>query len=116
MLKIIKTATGPIFRVRVQPGAGKNEIVGVQQDPLKIRISAPPVLLLTVREMRNLIFLIFPTETRFGSAKAKVEVQKHLDKTIHVFYKGEVPSKLIIPVEDEQLCVPSQKRALLAGV
>ncbi len=43
MLKIIKTATGPVFRVRVQPGASKNEIVGVQQDALKIRISAPPV-------------------------------------------------------------------------
>ncbi len=27
----------------MQPGASKNEIVGVQQDSLKIRISAPPV-------------------------------------------------------------------------
>jgi len=43
MLEIMKTATGPVFRVRVQPGASKNEIVGVQQDALKIRISAPPV-------------------------------------------------------------------------
>ena len=43
MLKIMKTATGAMFRVRVQPGASKNEIVGVQQDALKIRISAPPV-------------------------------------------------------------------------
>jgi len=43
MLKIMKTATGAMFRVRVQPGASKNEIVGVQQDALRIRISAPPV-------------------------------------------------------------------------
>jgi len=43
MLKIIKTATGATFRVRVQPGASKNEIVGVQQDAIKVRISAPPV-------------------------------------------------------------------------
>ncbi len=43
MLKVTKTAIGATFRVRVQPGASKNEIVGVQQDALKIRISAPPV-------------------------------------------------------------------------
>ena len=34
-------------------------------------------------------YQILPTETRFGFAKAKVEVQKHLDGTIHIFYKGE---------------------------
>ena len=62
-------------------------------------------------------YQILPTETRFGFAKAKVEVQKHLDKTIHIFYKGEeLPSKPIIPVEDEQLYVPSQKEALLVEV
>ena len=43
MLKTTKTATGAAFRVRVQPGASKNEIVGVQEDALKIRINAPPV-------------------------------------------------------------------------
>ena len=43
MLKITKTAAGAIFKVRVQPDASKNEIVGVQDDVLKIRISAPPV-------------------------------------------------------------------------
>ena len=43
MLKITKTNTGATFRVRVQPGASKNEIVGVQEDALKIRINAPPV-------------------------------------------------------------------------
>jgi len=62
-------------------------------------------------------YQILPTETRFGFAKAKVEIQKHLDKTIHIFYKGEeLPSKPIVPQEDEQLYVPSQKEALLVGV
>ena len=62
-------------------------------------------------------YQILPTETRFGFAKAKVEIQKHLDKTIHIFYKGEeLPSKPIVPQEDEQLYVPSQKKALLVGV
>jgi len=43
MLMITKTNTGATFRVSVQPGASKNEIVGMQEDVLKIKISAPPV-------------------------------------------------------------------------
>jgi len=62
-------------------------------------------------------YQILPTETRFGFAKAKVEVQKHLDGSIHIFYKEEeLPFKPIVPVEDEQLYLPSQKEALPVGV
>jgi len=62
------------------------------------------------------LYQILPTKTRFGFAKAKVEVQKHLDGTIHIFYKGEeLPFKPIIPVEHQQYA-PSQKEALLVGV
>lgn len=43
MLKIEKTDNGVAFRVRVQPGAAKNQIAGVQGDALKVKISAPPV-------------------------------------------------------------------------
>ncbi len=43
MLTITKTNTGATFRVRVQPGASKNQIVGVEEDALRIRINAPPV-------------------------------------------------------------------------
>ena len=61
-------------------------------------------------------YQILPTETRLGFAKAKVEVQRHLNGTIHIFYKGEeLPCKAIMPQEDERY-VPSQKEALLVGV
>ena len=43
MLNIQKVDDGVIFRVKVQPGAAKNEIVGVQGDALKVKINAPPV-------------------------------------------------------------------------
>ena len=43
MLNIQKMDDGVIFRIKVQPRAAKNEIVGVQGDALKIRINAPPV-------------------------------------------------------------------------
>ena len=61
-------------------------------------------------------YQILPTQTRFGFAKAKVEVQKHLDGTIHIFYKGEeLPYKLIEP-QEERRYVSSQKEVLLVGV
>jgi len=43
MLNLQKVDDGIIFRVKVQPASGKNEIVGVQGDALKIKINAPPV-------------------------------------------------------------------------
>jgi len=61
-------------------------------------------------------YQILPTQTRFGFAKARVEVQRRLDGTIHIFYKGEeLPFKPIVPVEDERY-VPSQMEALAVGV
>jgi|GEM_PF-2906237 len=43
MLNLQKTDDGVIFRVKVQPASGKNEIVGVQGDALKIKINALPL-------------------------------------------------------------------------
>ncbi len=61
-------------------------------------------------------YQILPTKTRLGFAKAKVEVQKHLDGSIHIFYKGEeLPYKLIV-LQEERRYVPSQKEALLVRV
>ena len=49
-------------------------------------------------------YQILPTQTRFGFAKAKVEVQRRLDGTIHIFYKGEeLPFKPIIPLEHQHI-------------
>jgi len=43
LLDIQKADDGIIFKIRVQPGAARNEIVGVQGDALKIKINAPPL-------------------------------------------------------------------------
>ena len=43
MLDIKKTDTGICFKVYVQPKASKNAIVGLHDDALKIRLTAPPV-------------------------------------------------------------------------
>jgi hypothetical protein len=38
-----ETDDGVILRVKVQPRASRDEVVGVQGDALKVRITAPPV-------------------------------------------------------------------------
>ena len=43
MLAIKETATGVQFAVRVIPGASKNEVAGIQDGALKLRLTAPPV-------------------------------------------------------------------------
>ena len=40
---IQETPDGVIFKVIVQPRGSKNEIIGLQGDSLKIRLTAPPV-------------------------------------------------------------------------
>jgi len=43
MFDIKKTDNGISFKIYVQPKASKNSIVGVHDDALKIRLTAPPV-------------------------------------------------------------------------
>jgi len=40
---IQETLEGVIFKVIVQPRGSKNEIIGLQGDALKLRLTAPPV-------------------------------------------------------------------------
>jgi len=42
-MKVYKTKDGIIFKVRVQPKSSKNEVWGLYQDALKIKLTAPPV-------------------------------------------------------------------------
>jgi len=43
MLDIKKQPNGVVFKVHIQPKASKNAIVGLHDDALKIRLTAPPV-------------------------------------------------------------------------
>jgi len=85
MLKTTKTATGATLRVSVQPGASKNEIVGVQQDALKVRISAPPV-----QGKANKVLIQFLAK-QLRVKRSQVEILSgHTSriKTIHVVGQG----------------------------
>jgi len=43
MLPTKETSAGVQFAVRVIPGASKNEVAGIQDDALKVKLTAPPV-------------------------------------------------------------------------
>jgi hypothetical protein len=43
MLGIKEDQKGVVFKVRVQPRSSKNQITGLFEDSLKVRLTAPPV-------------------------------------------------------------------------
>ena len=42
-MEVQRTKDGIVFKVKVQPKASRNELAGLYQDALKIRLTAPPV-------------------------------------------------------------------------
>ena len=90
MLIITKTATGATFRVRVQPGASKNKIVGIREDALKIRISAPPV-----QGKANKVLMDFLAK-ELGVKKSEVEiVSGHTSRIKTIKIIGEGTEKIL---------------------
>ncbi|WP_104371703.1 DUF167 domain-containing protein [Desulfocucumis palustris] len=43
MLHLKEDGTGVIIKVRVQPRASRNQLAGIMDDALRVRITAPPV-------------------------------------------------------------------------
>ena len=84
MLSIQKTEDGVTFKIKVQPGAGKNEIVGVQGDALKIKINAPPV-----KGKANKALIDFLVK-QLGVKKSEVEIiSGHTSKIKKIKVLGE---------------------------
>jgi len=67
-LRITEAEGGVTFAVRVVPRANRNEIVGVQGDTLKVRLTAPPV-----EGKANEALVAFLAQ-RLGVRKSQVEV------------------------------------------
>ena len=84
MLNIQKVDDGVIFKVRVQAGAGKNEIVRVQGDALKVKINAPPV-----KGKANKALIDFLAE-KLGVKRSQVEIiSGHTSKIKKIKVVGE---------------------------
>jgi len=85
MLKIYKAGDAVTFKVKVQPGVAKNEIIGVQGDVLKIKINAPPM-----RGKANKALIDFLAK-ELGVKKSEVEIlggHTSRVKTIKVMGEG----------------------------
>jgi len=67
-LVIKKSEGGAALAVQVLPRAGKNEVVGVQGDVIKIRLTAPPV-----EGAANAALIGFLADT-LGVAKGRIEI------------------------------------------
>lgn len=92
MLNIAKTNTGATFKVRVQPGASKNKIVGVQEDAPRVRVSAPPV------EGKANKALIQFLAKQLAVKRSQMEIlsgHKSKTKTIHIVGEGAEIEKRI---------------------
>lgn len=74
MLRIRKVDNGAMFNVRMQPGAPKNDIVGVQGEALKVKINAPPV-----REKANKALVVFLAEEKVREFKEKTDFTTYDD-------------------------------------
>ena len=84
MLSMQKVDDGIIFRIKVQPGAAKNEIMGVQEDVLKVKINAP-----AVKGKANKALVDFLAE-KLGVKKSEIEIiSDHTSKIKKIKVIGE---------------------------
>ena len=90
MLKIYKAGDAVTFKVKVQPGAAKNEIIGVQGDVLKIKINAPPV-----KGKANKALMDFLAK-ELGVKKSEIEiVSGHTSRVKKIKVMGEGTEKIL---------------------
>jgi hypothetical protein len=83
MIPLRETETGVVFRIRVVPRASRREPVGIQDDALKLRITAPPVEGKANRECIRMVAELF------GVKKARVAIiAGHASRTKTVAVEG----------------------------
>jgi uncharacterized protein len=84
-----KTAEGTTVEVHVQPRASKNELAGIHEDTLKVRLTAPPVEGEANKECLKFLAKVFAVP------KSHMEIvhgQKSRRKTILI--RGVAPESL----------------------
>lgn len=85
---------GICLQLKVQPGAPKNEVVGVVGDALKIKVKAPPVKGEANRELQEFLGRLFEC----GTGKVKI-VRGVTSRTKLVKIEGITPEEAIRLIE-----------------
>ena len=86
------------LKVRLQPKASRDEIVGPQEDELKIRITAPPV------DGKAYAHLIRFLARQFGVPRSRVTLlsgEKGRSKRLRIAAPTRLPAPLAEPTERE---------------
>lgn len=94
MIPIKETSNGVIFHIRVLPRSSRCELAGVQDDALKLKITAPPI-----EGQANEECIRFLAE-KLGVSKAQVQItggHKSKKKTIAVVGLTGKDIEAIIP-------------------
>jgi uncharacterized protein (TIGR00251 family) len=91
-MELVVTEQGVSFAVKVVPRAKKNEIVGVEGDALKVRLTAPPV-----EGKANAVLVEFLAEV-LGVRRANVEI-----------VAGETARRKIVRVRGVEVQVTREK-------
>lgn len=90
MIQITESKNGLLLKVKAQPGAPRNQIVGEYDGGLKIRLAAPPV-----DGRANAACLTFLAET-LGLPKKAVELVKGETSTIKIFRISEISRDALV--------------------
>ncbi len=87
------------LKVRLQPKAGRDEIVGPREDELKIRITAPPL------EGRANAHLIRFLAGQFGVPRRQVTLlsgEKGRSKRLRIEAPAKLPESITTPARKEE--------------
>jgi hypothetical protein len=89
MLWIQETHEGVIFKAVIQPRGSRNEIVGLKDDALKIKLTAPPV-----QGAANKMCIDFLAKT-LKVRKSDVEIVRGQgSRTKQILVRGATPGKI----------------------
>ncbi len=84
-----KTPEGTTIEIYVQPRASRNELAGIHEDTLKVRLTAPPVEGEANKECLRFLAKVF------GVPKAHLEiVQGHKSRRKTILVRGVLPEVL----------------------
>ena len=92
-LKVSESATGVVFTVHVQPRASRNEICGIHDGELKVRLTSPPV-----EDAANKSCVEFLAK-KLGVAKSRVSIlsgAKSRHKTLKIDGIGSDDIRLLL--------------------
>lgn len=99
VLKITETPTGITFPVHVQPRASRNEVCGLHDGELKLRLTAPPV-----EDAANKLCTEFLARA-LHIAKSRVSIAAGAKSRHKIVHMEGVSREEILALLDETKCV-----------